>query len=239
MKPSRHSLTTLAATGLLSVTLALGQASSTQAQDAPPPPPPAGEQGAPPPPDDGGPGPKAGPERRGERPPHPPRPPRPDEEEEQAQPVDPQAAPVAVKTATDALAGLSAGQVWSRIMPRGEQQAQATLMFQNKEVARLDFDPLTGALQSRGLRPPPPARPRDDRRPPLRRSAPPVPGDATDRPKPDTAPVPPPTDATAPRPSAAPVNLDVIKAKMADTIKGLSVGQGAEIMPREGFGKCR
>ena len=33
------------------------------------------------------------------------------------------------------------------------------------------------------------------------------------------------------------MNLDPLKAKLSEIVKGLSVGQGAEVMPREGFWK--
>ncbi len=219
MKHRPHYIAAFAATGLLSAALGLSQPRVVQAQDTPPPSP-AGERGAPPPPD-GGPGPKHGPKDgpgpRGERPPHPP---RPDEGPEATQPADPQAAPVAVKTATDALAGLSAGQIWTRTAPRGEQQVQATLVFQNKEVVRLEFDPANGSLLARGQRlPVPPAGPDAARGPAGRLDVPPAP------------------DAAAPRPVDPPVNLDPIKTKLPEIIKGLSAGQGAEIMPREGFWK--
>ncbi len=228
----RHYFTAIAVTGLLTTAVGFGQLRTAQAQDAPPPPP-AGERGAPPPPDGAprpGRGPKDGPGPRGERPP------RPDDGPEATQPVDPQAAPVAVKTATDALAGLSAGQVWTRTAPRGEQQVQATLMFQGKEIARLEFDPANGSLLTRGQRlPVPPPAPGEDRGPAARPNVPPAP--AADADKPGNIPVPPAPGVEAPRPAAPPVNLDLIKAKLPETVKGLSIGQGAEIMPREGFWK--
>lgn len=235
----KHTLTALAAAGLLAGSFGLGHLTRTQAQDTPPPPP-AAEDGAPvppPPPRDGGPGPKHGPRNgpgpRGERPPHPP---RPDEAQEPAKPVDPQAAPVAVKTASDALAGLTVGQAWTRTAPRGEQQVQASLMFQGKEVARLDFDPADGALQARGqhLPPPPPGGPRDERGPGPRPKGP-LPADASD------APVPPKEDAAKPAgipaSSTPAVKPDQIKTQLPEILKGLSVGQGAEVMPREGYWK--
>lgn len=227
IKRKHFPLAAVAAAGLLTATFSLGHLSVSHAQDNPPTPltPPAGERGRPlpPAPQDGGPGP------RGERPPHPP---RPEADQPPAPPVDPQTAPAAVKTASDALAGLSAGQVWTRIAPRGEQQVQATLLFQGKVVARLEFDPATGSLLARSQHlPPPPAGPGEDRRP----NVPPAPAAGVD--KPGDAPVPAAPEADAPRPAPAPVNLDPIKASLSQTIKGLSIGQGAEIMPREGFWK--
>jgi hypothetical protein len=241
MKHRSNSLAAIAAAGLLSVSFALGQPGVVQAQDAPPPPK-DGERSAPPPPvpPDGVPRPKVGPQDgpgpRNERPPHPP---RPEDAPEPAQPVDPQAASVAVKTASDALGGLAPGQAWVRTAPRGEQQVQATILFQNREVARLEFDPTNGSLLARGQRPPPPpapgapAAPREARGPAARPDAPPPqPGDA---PAPPAPPVP---GANAPAaPAAPPVNLDQVKTRLAETIKALSVGQGAEIMAREGFWK--
>ena len=201
-KPLPRSLVALAATGLLTAGLCLGHLTAVRGQEAPPPPP-APERG----PRENGPGP------RGERPPPPP---RPEDDAALTAPVDPQAAPVAVKTATDALAGFAPGQVWTRTAPRGEVQAQATILFQNKEVARLEFDPATGALLMRGQRhpEPPPAAdgaPRAPRGPVAAPSVPPAP--------------------------TAPVDLDQIKARLPDIIKSLSVGQGAEILGREGFWK--
>ncbi len=188
----------------------------------------------PPAPKDGAPGP--GP--RGERPSHPPRPPRPEEDQAPAQPVDPQAASAAVKTANDALGSLGIGQVWTRTAPRGEQQVQATLMFQSKEAARLEFDPIDGSLLTRGQHLPPPpdgpgAGPREQRRPATHPDEP-VPPASADANETGDAPVP--AAPIAPVP-AAPVNLDPIKGKLPEFLKGLSAGQGAEVMPREGFWK--
>jgi hypothetical protein len=125
-----------------------------------------------------------------------------------------------VKTATDAATGFAAGKVWTRIAPRGEQQLQATILFQNKEVARLDFDPPNDAVVMRGERPPVP--------PPGETPAPPV--QITDNANGGpSVPVPP-----SPAP---PANLDRLKAKLPEIIKALRVGQGAEILDREGFWK--
>ena len=238
IKRKHFPLAAVAVAGVLTATFGLDHLSVSHAQDnAPvPPAPPAADQDRPlpPAPKDGAPGP--GP--RGERPPHPPRPPRPEEDQAPAQPVDPQAAPAAVKTANDALGGLSAGQVWTRTAPRGEQQVQATLMFQGKEVARLEFDPINGSLLARGQHLPPPpdgpgAGPREQRGPATHPGAP-VPPPAADADKTGGAPVPPAPIVPVP---AVPVNLDPIKGKLPEFLKGLSVGQGAEVMPREGFWK--
>ena len=255
IKRNHFPLAAVAAAGLLTATFGFGHLSVSHAQDNPPTPPapPAGERGRPlpPAPKDGG----LGPGPRGERPPHPP---RPDADQPPAPPVDPQTAPAAVKTASDTLAGLSAGQVWARTAPRGEQQVQATLMFQGKEVARLEFDPANGSLLARGQHlPPPPVGPRgpaagplEQRGPAARPNQPAPPADAPAAPdvaadanKPIDAPIPPAPgapvpDANIPAPApAVPVNLGPVKAKLAEIIKGLSVGQGAEVMPREGFWK--
>ena len=243
IKRKHFPLSAVAAAGLLTATFGFGHLSVSRAQDNPPTPPapPAADhrRPLPPAPEEGGPGP--GP--RGERPPHPPRPPGPEEDQSPAQPVDPQAAPTAVKTAGDALAGLTAGQVWTRIAPRGEQQVQATLMFQGKEVARLEFDPANGSLLARGQHLPPPpdgpgAGPRERRGPAVRPENPVPPAAAPDPAAgvnmPDDGPVPP---APVPPVPAVPVNLDPVKGKLPDLIKGLGVGQGAEVMPREGFWK--
>ncbi len=200
LKRNRHSLTALAAAGLLTASFSLGHLGVSKAQDNPPPPPA---------------------DRAGPRPPGPrgERPPGPDAGLPPAKPVDPKTAPAAVKTANDALAGLTAGQVWTRTAPRGEQEVQATLVLNGKDVARLDFDPATGLLRARGEgRPLPPPAP---------------PGPGADAPLPPPAP-----DANAPAPVApVPVNLDPIKANLAGVVKSLSIGQGAEVMPREGFWK--
>jgi hypothetical protein len=231
IKRNHLSLAAVTAAVLLTVTFGPGPLSVSRAQDnlPLPPAPPIADRG-PLAPEDGGPGP--GP--RGERPP--PHLPRPDADQPPAPPVDPQAASAAVKTASNALAGLSAGQVWTRTAPRGEQQVQATLMFQNKEVARLEFDPANGSLLARGQRPTPPTPlPGEGRGPGARPNVPPAPAGGAD--KPSNPPMPPTPDADGPHPAAPPVNLDPIKAKLPDTIKGLSTGQGAEIMPGEGFWK--
>ncbi len=247
IKRKHFPLAAVAAAGLLTATFSLGHLSVSHAQDNPP----AADHGRPlpPPPRDGGPGP------RGERPPHPP---RPDADQPPVPPVDPQTAPAAVKTASDALAGLSAGQVWARTAPRGEQQVQATLMFQGKEVARLEFDPANGSLLARGQHLPPPpdgprgsaAGPREQRGPSARphppeppTDAPVAPDAAADANKPVDAPIRPAPDAPVPDADipapvpAVPVNLGPVKAKLAEIVKGLSVGQGAEVLPREGFWK--
>ncbi len=257
IKRKHFPLAAVAAAGLLTAAFGLGHLSVSHAQDNPPTPPapPAADHGRPlppPPPKDGGPGP------RGERPPHPPRPPRPEEDQPPAPPVDPQAAPAAVKTASDALAGLSAGQVWTRTAPRGEQQVQATLMYQGKEVARLEFDPANGSLLARGPHLPPPpdgprgpaAGPREPRGPTARPNKPVPPADApvapdaaADARQPVDAPIPPAPDAPVPDANvpapapAVPVNLGPVKANLSEIVKGLSIGQGAEVMPREGFWK--
>ncbi len=241
-------LAAVAAAGLLTATFGLGHQSVSHAQDNPPTPPapPTADRDRPlpPGPKEGGPG--SGP--RGERPPHPPHPPRPEEDQPPAPPVDPRAAPAAVKTANDALAGLSAGQVWMRTAPRGEQQVQATLVFQSKEVARLEFDPANGSLLARGQHLPlppdgprgPATGPREPRGPAARpnQPAPIAPDAAADANDPMDAPVFPAPDANVPAPApVAPVNLDPIKAKLPEIVKALSIGQGAEVMPREGFWK--
>ncbi len=235
MKDKHYSLAALAAAGLFIVTLSPGYLSVSQAQDNPsvPPAPPAADQDRPPRPDEGG------PSRRGERAPHPP---SPDVDEPLAKPLDLQAAPVAVKTASDALAGLSVGQIWTHKAPRGEQQLQATVMFQGKEVARLEFDPGNGSLLTRGQHlPASPAGPRERRgsAPHPNMPVPPVNGPETN--KLAEAPVPPAPDVSSPAAEApapvAPVNLDPLKAKLPEIVKDLSVGQGAEIMPREGYWK--
>ena len=239
IKRKHFPLAAVAAAGLLTATFGLGHLSVSHAQDNPPTPPvpPAADHGRPlpPPPKDGAPGP------RGERPPHPP---RPDADQPPALPVDPQAAPAAVKTASDALAGLSAGQVWARTAPRGEQQVQATLVFQGKEVARLEFDSANGSLLARGQHLPTPpdgprgpaAGPREQRGPAARPNpsmpppdAPAAPDAATDANQP--------VDALVPPAPAVPVNLGPVKAKLSEIVKGLSIGQGAEVLPREGFWK--
>lgn len=215
IKSNRYSLTTLAAAGVLTASFGLGHLSVSKAQYAPPAP--AADRARPLPP--GGP--------RGERPPGP------DAGLPPAQPVDPKVAPTAVKTASDALAGLTAGHVWARTAPRGEQEVQATLVFSGKDVARLDFDPASGALRARGEgRPlPPPAPPGPGAPVPLPPDAK-VPAPGAD------APMPPAPDANAPAPvTTAPVNLDPIKANLVGIVKGLSISQGAEVMPREGFWK--
>lgn len=194
MKTPRFALPLLA-TGALSATAGFGL---LHAQDTPSVSP-ASTVGTPLPPK---PGPHDGPGPRGERPPPPP---RPEDDASPAKPVDSQAAPVAVKTAGDALAKLSAGQVWVRTAPRGEQQVQATLVCDGKDVARLEFD-LAGTLLTRGQRPPVPPR-----------------ADAGH----DQA-----ANAKQPTP-----NLDAAKDKLAGIVTQLSVGQGAEIMSREGFWK--
>ena len=258
----KHTLTALAAAGLLTASFGLGHLSTSHAQDNPPAPK-AGDLTPPPPPQDGGPGPKHGPKDgpgpRGERPPHPS---RPEDVQGPVKPVDPNAAPAAVQMATDTLAGLTVGQVWTHTAPRGEQQVQASLLFQGKEVARLEFDPATGALLARGQHtPPPPAPggPREDRRPgadqkpPAPTGAPAVP--KTDVANPGAAPAAPApdlkalqsADAPASGPDApanpapgkpvAPAKLDQVKGQLPDLLKGLSVGQGAEVMPREGYWK--
>lgn len=210
IKRQTHPLAAIAAAGLLTATFSLSHPSVSHAQ-VPPPPPPAANPGAPlapPPPVD----------------------------QPLAQPVDPKAASAAVKTANDTLAGLKVGQVWARTAPHGEKQVQASLVFDGKEVAHLNFDPATNLLRARGEGPLPPAGPRGPGAP----GGAPVP--------PAGAPVPPPPDSNASAPAAnapasntpapaAPVNLDPVKSKLGDLIKGLSVGQGAEIMPREGFWK--
>ncbi len=199
IKRNRYALTALAAASLFTASFGLSHLSVSNAQDNPPSPPAADRGFRPLPP---------GP--RGERPPGP------DAGLPPAMPVDPQAAPAAVKTANNALAGLTAGQVWTRTTPRGEQEVQATLVLNGKDVARLDFNPATDMLRARGEgRPLPPPAP---------------PGPGTD------APVPPAPDANAPA-APFPVNLDPIKANLAGIVKGLSISQGAEIMPREGFWK--
>ena len=232
----KHTLTALAA-GLLTASFGLGHLTTTHAQDTPVAPVP-GEQAPPPGPEEGGPGPKRdpknGPGPRGERPPPPP---HPDEVQSPITPVDPSAAPVAVKTAADTLAALTVGQVWSHTLPHGEQQVQASLVFQGKEVARLEFDPATGALLARGQHtPPPPASggpvaPRDDRGLDVA-PKPPIPTDAPDAPQANAAPPP-----DAPAKPAAPAKLDLVKNQLPDLLKGLSAGQGAEVMPREGYWK--
>ena len=184
-KRHHHPLIATTAIGLFTATFGLGRPSVATAQDNPPPPAPAADRALPRPP---GPGP------RGDRPPGP------EADQSPAQPVDPKAAPVAVKTADATLAGLTAGQVWARTAPRGEQEVRASLVFNGKEVACLDFDPATGSLRARG----------------------------------EGRPLPPVPPAPAP---ATPANLDPVKTKLADILKGLSIGQGAEIMPREGFWK--
>lgn len=162
--------------------------------------------------------------------------------------MDPKTAPAAIKTATDALAGLTVGQVWTRTAPHGEPQVQASLMFQNKEVARLEFDPADGSLLTRGQHVPPPPAPGDpaagprDNRGLAARPNPPVP---TDRPEAPAMPAPgnvapgdiPPPPAPVSRPPGATANLDQVKTHLPEIIKSLSVGQGAEVMPREGFWK--
>lgn len=103
---------------------------------------------------------------------------------------------------------------------------RASLVFNGKEVACLDFDPATGSLRTRGeSRPLPPADPRGPGAPGA-----PVPPDGPVPPAPNAnPPVPLARDANAPAP-ATPANL-------ADVLKVLSIGQGAEIMPRGGFWK--
>ena len=254
----KHTLVALAAAGLLTATFALGHLTTSHAQDTPARPT-TREQAPPPPPEDGpGPkhGPKNGPGPRGERPPPPP---RPDDVRGPVKPVEPGAAPVAVKTAADTLAALTVGQVWTHTLPRGEQQLQASLVFQGKEVARLEFDPANGELLARGQHTPPPPLPggpaaaRDDRGPGAD-SNPPAPATTADAPKPDAAK---PTDATVPAPDTTapkpddsasstasatskpvvPAKLDQVKSQLADLLKSMSTGQGAEVMPREGYWK--
>ena len=243
-----------AAAVLIATGLYLGQPAAAQAQE-PPLPPAAGRLDAPPPPPAPGRGldPRRGPlDRpgpRGERPPLPP-----GDEQAALPPMDPQAAPVAVKTATDATSGFRPGQVWVRTAPRGEQQLQATILFQNKEVAHLDFDPVNGSVMMRGQRfpspPPAPDKPGSGAANPATPGTPPIPPAAN-------APLPPPAPLTdnanggpsvpvppaAAPPSTIPpapnrqVSLDQVKAHLPETIKALRVGQGAEIMDREGFWK--
>lgn len=248
----KPTFTALAAAGALAASFGLGHLTTIHAQDTPLAPP-TGEHGTPlpPAPRDGGPGPKHGPldgpagGPRGDRPPHPP---RPEDDREPAKPVDPQAAPTAVKTASDALAGLTFGPVWTHTAPRGEQQVQSTLLFQGKEVARLEFDPADGSLLARGQHAPPPPAPAEPREKSTSgvRPQPPVPADAPDAPaapgknaaKAGDAPAP---EAEAPAPAnSAPVDpakLAQVKGQLPEILKGLSVGQGAEVMPREGYWK--
>ncbi len=212
---------TLAGAGLIAAGVGAAHLTLSHAQDVPPAPyvqdgPPGGPRphGGP-----RGPRDEAGPRREHEGPggrredregPGP-RGPRP-EDEAPAPPVDPQAAPGAVKTAATAVAGLAPGQVWVHTAPRGEQEIHATLLFENREVARLTLDARTGEVLARGRRPP--ASPRI----------------------PVAEPAVPPVDAAAPvAPKPNPAPLDMVKTRLPQIIKELSVGQGAEAIPREGF----
>ncbi len=202
-------LVALAAVSLLTAGFGVSQLGIAQAQNVPSPTDPAGLRGkepAPPPlpPGDDGP-PAKRPDGPRERPPRP-------ADDTPAPPVNLDAAPAAVRTATDAVAGFSPGQVWVKTAPRGERQVQATILSGGKEVARLEFDPTTGALLPRGLRPPP-ARP--------------VTVDSE-------APAPAPVDPSHAGGAVAPEGL---KARLPEIIRGLRVGPGAEVMGREGLWK--
>lgn len=245
----RHPVAAIAAAGLINIGLSLGQFAEAQAPDAPPPPPPPGRQEVPPPAPPPPPAPDGGPQRGpigepgpcGQRPPA-----RPEDEQPPVPPVDPQAAATAVKTAADATTGFAPGQVWTRLAPRGEPQLQATVLYQNKEVARLDFDPATGALLMRGQRPPePPLEPQDRVRgpgagpvpPQAATVAPPPPVQLTDNADGGpSVPVPSTSAPLAPAPGA-PAESNLVKTKLPEIIKALQVGQGAEILDREGFWK--
>lgn len=221
-----YPLAVLAAAGLITAGLGASQPPSTaRAQDAPPPPPRDGGPG----PREDGPDPKHGPK-------HGPRNHGPDGGPAAVRPVDPQAAPAAVKTATDAVAGFAAGQVWTRTAPRGEPQLQATVLFQNKEVTRLEFDPATGNVLPRGFRPAPPAITPPAPVPDTPNAPAVTPAAAT----PNNAP---PPVAGAPAPvlsvpaSGSPTIPEQVKTRLPEVVKDLIVGQGAEVMGREGFWK--
>jgi hypothetical protein len=113
--------------------------------------------------------------------------------------------------------------------PLGEQQMEASLLFQGKEIARLAFNPADGTILPKGM---PPAQPLP---PPA--GAPPAPPDAITpappqpgAPNPTNAPIPPPVPIGA-------VTPEQVKARLADMVKALRPAGGAEVMPREGFWK--
>lgn len=97
-----------------------------------------------------------------------------------------------------------------KVAPRGEPHIQATILFQNKQVARLEFDPVTGDLLPRGFRPMP------------------QPPSTADGPNPRTSVEPPPDSRNVPAPI-----LDEVKARLPGILRELTTDQGAEVMGRE------
>jgi len=197
--------------------LALGPGVSESHAQAPAPP--TGELQPPPPPlPPGGPqGERAPAPSRDERRPRSGDPGPPPPPEELARPVDARNASTAVKTVTDAVPSFASGQVWVKTAPLGEQQMEASLLFQGKEVARLALNPADGAILPKGMRTAPPSPP---------------PGGAPPPPQPGAL------NANAPVPPPAPgaiVTPEQVKARLTDMVKALRPAGGAEVMPREGF----
>ena len=134
LNPSSRKLVPVISAGL--VGLVLGLAVHLHAQPAPPPGPAEADAGGPP-------GPRG--------PAAPPRPP-------DAPPVDLQKADAALKVGVDASGALAPGQLWTQTGPAGDQHVDATVLYQNKAVARLRFSPADGSLLPEGYDPAPPTQ---------------------------------------------------------------------------------